>query len=236
MKIFNDATKNKLKKLIVSFLNEILYFLKVKKNPNFYLKKIKGVIHIGANEGQERDMYKKYSLSVVWVEPLPTIFEQLKKNIKNYPNQKAFRYLLTDQNNQKVELKIANNSGQSSSILDLGLHKYIWPKVTYIDSIKLKTLSLNTLIKKENLNIKKYQALVLDTQGSELLILKGSSQILTNMKYIKTEAADFEAYIGCCRIDDLSEFLKKYGFKEIFRKKFAHHEKAGNYYDVIYGK
>jgi len=67
------TTKNKLKKLIVSSLNEVLYFLKVKKNPDFYLKKIKGVIHIGANEGQERDKYKKYSLSVVWVEPLPTI-------------------------------------------------------------------------------------------------------------------------------------------------------------------
>lgn len=226
----------KTREIIKLFFNKILYFLKVKNNPDFFFKKITGVIHIGANEGQERDKYKKYFLSVVWVEPIPEVFEQLKKNINDYPNQRAFKYLLTDQDDQEVELKISNNNGLSSSILNLGLHKHIWPKVNYINSIKLKSSTLNTLISKENLNIKEYQALILDTQGSELLVLKGASEILVNMNYIVTEAADFDSYEGCCKVDDLSQFLQKYGFKEISRKKFAYHEKAGSYYDVIYGK
>ena len=226
----------KIKNQIKSSFNKIFYFLKIKKNPDFFFKKITGVIHVGANEGQERDKYKKYSLSVVWVEPIPEVFEQLKRNINDYPNQKAFKYLLTDQDDQEVELKISNNNGLSSSILNLGLHKKIWPEVNYINSMKLKSSTLNTLINKENLNIKEYQALILDTQGSELLILKGASEILVNMKYIVTEAADFDSYVGCCNINDLSEFLQKYGFKETSRKKFAHNEKAGSYYDVIYAK
>lgn len=232
----NKNLVKKIRNLIKLFLNEILYFLKIKKDPDFFFKKIKGLIHIGANEGQERDKYKKYSLSVAWVEPIPEVFEQLKRNIADYSDQKAFKYLLTDQDDKEVELKISNNNGASSSILDLGLHKHIWPSVNYINSIKLKSLTLNTLINKESLNIKDYQALIIDTQGSELLVLKGASEILLNINYVVTEAADFESYVGCCKIGDLSEFLGKYGFKEISRKKFAHHKEAGNYYDVIYGK
>jgi len=227
------------KKIRVKFklvINKILYFLLLKKNPDLLFKKISGVIHIGANEGQEREKYKKYSLSVIWVEPIPEVFEQLKSNIKEYPDQKAFKYLLTDEDNKEVELKISNNSGVSSSILDLGLHTHIWPKVKYIKSIKLKSLTLTTLIKDEKIDIQKYQALIIDTQGSELLVLKGASEILKKFKYIATEAADFESYVGCCKIEDLSFYLNNFGFKEIDRTKFAYHSKAGNYYDVVYEK
>ena len=63
----------KIRKIINKFLNKIMIFFFLKKNPNFYLKNISGIIHIGANEGQEREKYKKYSLSVIWVEPIPQI-------------------------------------------------------------------------------------------------------------------------------------------------------------------
>tara|TARA_B110000037_G_scaffold184851_1_gene213960 strand:+ start:596 stop:1291 length:696 start_codon:yes stop_codon:yes gene_type:complete len=226
------------KKIRIKFklvINKILYFLLLKKNPDLLFKKISGVIHIGASEGQEREKYEKYSLSVIWVEPIPEVFEKLKSNIREYPNQKAFKYLLTDEDNKEVELKISNNS-VSSSILDLGLHTHIWPKVKYINSIILKSLTLTTLIKNEKIDIQKYQALIIDTQGSELLVLKGSSEILKKFKYIVTEAADFESYVGCCKIEDLSFYLNNFGFKEIDRTKFAYHSKAGNYYDIVYEK
>jgi len=226
----------KIKKIIKHILNEVLYFLLFKKNPNFLFKKISGVIHVGANTGQERKKYEQYSLAVIWVEPIPEVFEQLKKNITGYPNQKAFKYLLTDVDDQEIEFKIANNNGQSSSILNFGLHTHIWPNIHYVKSIQLKSSTLKSLVQREKINLQKYQALVIDTQGSELLILKGASEILKNFHYIITEAADFESYIGCCLIKDLSNFLDGFGFKEIVRTKFAHHSKAGNYYDVVYEK
>jgi len=228
--------RRKIRKIFKVIFNEILYFLLLKKNPDFLFKKISGVIHIGANEGQEREKYKKYSLSVIWVEPIPEVFEQLKSNIKEYPDQKAFKYLLADEDNKEIELKISNNNGLSSSILNLGMHTHIWPEIKYIKSIKLRSLTLTTLIKNEKIDIQKYQALILDTQGSELLVLKGAPEILKKFKYIVTEAADFESYVGCCKIQDLSYYLNNFGFKEIVRTQFASHSKAGNYYDVIYEK
>ena len=41
-----------------------------------------------------------------------------------------------------------------------------------------------------------WDALVMDTQEPELLILKGAEPMLSQFKYIKTEAADFESYVG----------------------------------------
>ena len=51
------------------------------KNPDKLLKKVRGVIHVGANTGQEIQLYVKYGLSVVWIEPIPEVFETLKSNL-----------------------------------------------------------------------------------------------------------------------------------------------------------
>ena len=173
---------------------------------------------------------------MLWIEPIPEVFNQLKKNIKGYPKQKALKYLLLDEDNKKIPFKIANNKGASSSIFDFGLHSKIWPNVNYTKTIKLKSSKLTTIINDENIDIKKFQALLIDTQGSELIVLKGASEILKNFDYIITEAADFESYIGGCKIEDLSIFLKTFGFNPILKTKFAKHSGAGNYYDIIYKK
>ena len=114
------------------------------------------------------------------------------------------------------------------------MHAKFWPDVGYYKTIDLKTSTLTTIINNEKIDLKKFQALRIDTQGSELLVLQGASEILRNFNYIITEAADFESYVGGCKIDDLSNFLKKFGFKQIIKTKFAKHPEVGIYYDVIY--
>ncbi len=207
--------------------------MRKKRMQDAFFKNVSGVIHVGANIGQEIDQYENFNLDVVWVEPIPEVFEKLIKNLFNHPKQRAFKYLLTEVDDKEVEFKITNN-GVSSSILDLGKHIEIWPDVHYEKSIFLKSTTLPTLLKRENIDIKKYQALVMDTQGSELLILKGAEDILKNFLYIKTEAPDFESYVGCCLIEDISTYLASFGFREISRTKFAQSKEGGSYYDVVY--
>lgn len=67
-----------------------------------FLRNSIGVIHIGANSGQERDHYKKLGVQrVIWIEADPEIYEILLRNIKNYKNYKAYNYLVTDKNLKK---------------------------------------------------------------------------------------------------------------------------------------
>lgn len=197
---------------------------------------MKGVIHIGENTGQEKDIYNKYSLNVIWIEPIPKVFEELKSNISEYPKQKAYNNLITDVDHREYELNIANNNGSSSSIFKIGLHKSIWPDIYYTSIISLKSITLDSFIKNYNINITQYNTMVLDTQGSELLILKGGNQVLNKMTYIIIEAADFEAYLGCCKIDQITYELSKFSFKLILKIRFAHHKNIGSYYEVVYKK
>lgn len=185
------------------------------------LNNVSGVVHVGANAGQERKTYSRYGLDVVWVEPIPEVFDKLVENTRGMEKQVAYQSLITDKDGQEYEFHIANNEGQSSSILQLKHHREMWPEVHYTGSITLQSMTLFSLFKKEGIDPKKYQGLVMDTQGSELLVLKGAKTLLDNFKFIKTEVADFELYEDCCQLDDINEFMTRNGFVEAHRIQFG---------------
>ena len=206
------------------------------RNPDNFLSEISGVIHIGANIGQERYIYDNYGLSVIWIEPIPKIFQELKSNITQFNSQFAFQELITDEDNKEYEFNISNNSGESSSILELRDHKYMWSNIYYCEKMTMQSITLPTLISKVKIDIKDYQALILDTQGSELLILEGCNNIIAKFKYIKLEVADFESYLNCCQLSDVAEYMEKHNFREYSRTKFISNREIGNYFDIIYKK
>jgi FkbM family methyltransferase len=195
---------------------------------------VAGVVHVGANIGQERDIYRRLGLQVVWIEPIPEVFQRLTSNLKDYPEQRAFQYLITDLDDSEYSFHIANNEGASSSILDFAQHKDIWPEVAYERTINLRSMTLASFFRKEQIDAARYQALIMDTQGSELLVMKGADSILQGFSFIKTEVPDFESYRDCCQLRHIEAFLKPRGFKEFSRTKFAEREQGGAYYDVVY--
>ena len=207
---------------------------KPEKQQDYFLRHTTGVVHVGANIGQERRLYDRHDLDVVWIEPNPHAFDELLINILPFERQKAFRYLLTDTDGDNVELNLANNSGASSSIFKLGAHKAIWPEVHYVGSVIMMSSTLDTFLKTKDIDLSKHDTLVMDTQGSELLVLKGAGESLKNFKFIKTEAADFDSYIGCCKIDELNSYLIQNGFKELGRWPFPENIDGAGYFDVLY--
>jgi FkbM family methyltransferase len=199
-----------------------------------FLIKVQGVIHVGANTGQERDKYASLGLNVIWVEPIPTVFAVLVSNISGIPKQRACKYLLAEEHGKEYVFHIANNGGASSSILDLAKHREMWPDVQFTDEIRITASTLPCLVEAEQIDLRNFGALVLDTQGSEMLVLKGAIPVLKQFQFVKTEVADFESYAGCCRLDNLSDFMHKQGFS-IFRKSpFAARGGVGTYYDVVF--
>jgi FkbM family methyltransferase len=207
-----------------------------RKSPDEVFEKVKGVIHVGANTGQEVRLYDRYGLAVIWIEPIPEVFETLRSNLKSFPRQIPVKGLVTDADNVEYPFHLANNNGASSSILDFNLHKDIWPDVKYEKTIYLRSSTLPTLLEQNNLDNRNYDMLVMDTQGSELLVLKGAQPILKDFKYIKAEVPDFESYKDCCQLGDLQSFLDQHGFREYMRHRFAKHRGGGSYYDIIYKK
>lgn len=218
--------------------NHILFRVRtfLRKDHDRFLKNVTGVIHVGANTGQEAVLYDKYGLSVVWIEPIPEVFETLKSNIAGFTKQIAIQGLVTDIEDKEYEFNVASNYGASSSILELNLHQDIWPEIQYERKIKIQSKTLVSILKDNHIDISKYDTLIMDTQGSELLVLKGAIPVIKNFTYIKTEVPDFESYKGCCQLKDIESFLSALGYKEFSRHKFIEHPDEGNYYDVVYKK
>jgi len=199
-----------------------------------FLRDVPGVIHIGANTGQERDEYRRFGLRVLWVEPIPRVFERLSANLRGYPDQRAVQCLVTDRDGAEYEFHVASNNGASSSILDLKLHQDIWPEVQFKETLKLTSVTLASLLQQQQIDPADYPALVMDTQGSELLVLQGGLPVLRHFDYVKTEVPDFESYAGCCQLAEVDAFMRGNGFAELHRDRFATRAQGGSYYDVLY--
>ena len=193
-----------------------------------------GIIHVGANTGQERKLYSSRNLPVVWIEPLPEQFSELVKNIGSFPGQIAINALISDRDGATHTLHIANNDGAASSILALKHHKDIWPDIRYVGTIEMRSSTLPSALRSANIDVDSYDALVPDTQGSELMILRGAGELLPRFRFIKTEAADFEVYEDCATVEQIRKYLSGFGFVLKGKHRFAKRAKGGACYDLLF--
>lgn len=201
-----------------------------------FLQHSTNILHIGGNIGQERYIYEYFKLNVAFIEPIPEVFGQLSRNIQGFPKIKAFNELFWRTSGQKLDLNIANNNGSSSSIFDLADHKIIWPDVNFVKKITLNTVSGDDFV-----NSRKWglipDTIVMDTQGSELEILKGCDALLKYVKFIKIELPNFNAYENECTLNEVVSYLQNHNYR-VLEQVLTKETKgfSGRYYEVVFEK
>lgn len=209
-------------------IHELLFNLK----KNVFSNNSFGIVHIGANKGQERFFYDKLDLNVVWIEANPEVANILQNNVKDYPKQTAYQGLITDEVGKHYDFKITNNSC-SSTLFDFDVHLEIYPHVHQVNTIGLISTTLNQFTIDKCIDISLYKVLLLDVEGSELLVLKGAGNILSNFDFIITEAMEYKCYKDGYTVKDMESYLHKMGFLAIERILQDSHPK-GNSYDILY--
>lgn len=194
-----------------------------------------GVVHVGGSVGQERDIYQAKGLDVLWFEPIPISFHHLKTNISAYPKQRAFQLAATDEDDKTYEFYVTSNM-DSSSLLHLAEHRSEWSHISCTQTIQVAGITLDTFFKRNSFNPFNFQALVLDTQGSELKVLKGATELLSTVQFIEVEVADFEIYTGCALLEEMQIFMDDRGFNEKLRITYPCTHIKGNCYEIVYGR
>ena len=189
----------------------------------------KGIIHMGAHRGGEAAVYDWFNKQTIWIEANPKIIDDLKDHTSQYINQKVIQALLSDEDNKLENFNISSNDGASSSIFSFGSYKKIHEKIKMTDVMKLKTNTLDTIIKKEQINIDKYDFWVVDLQGAELLALKGANEMIKSCKFMYIEISKENIYKNGANWNELNEFLKKRNFIPVW-------EPEGIHTDVLYIK
>jgi FkbM family methyltransferase len=175
---------------------------------------IKGVLHLGASTGQERDAYDTYCKGkVMWVEAIPRVYLDLQQNIKPYPQQTAYNVCLSNVDGDEVVFNVSNNESQSSSILELGVHALIHPEVHYVEQIAMKTQRVDTLLK--DVDVSTINFLNVDLQGAEHLAIEGMGDLIKNIDYALLEVNMKETYKGCMLIEELDYFMLQRGFERV---------------------
>jgi FkbM family methyltransferase len=194
--------------------------------------KARGIIHVGAHLGEEATLYATRRLPVIWVEPIPAVYERLCRAILSFPAQQALNALIGDRDGLKRTLHIADNDGLSSSVFDLDLHRDIWPEVHYCGQIEMISKTLPTAL--AGIDTSGHDALVLDVQGAELEVLRGATSMLQQFRFIQAEAADFSSYKNAATVAQIEQFLAGQGFKLSRREQFAAHPSGGRYFDLLF--
>jgi FkbM family methyltransferase len=170
---------------------------------------MKGILHVGAHECEELNDYLRYISidKILWVEALPDKVAVCKKR---YPNVLIENAIVSDKI-EKVKFNVSNN-GQSSSILDFGLHSHFHPHVHYIGYFEGETILLKDIICNYDIN---YNFLNFDIQGAELKALKGMSEYLDKVDYLYTEVNSDYVYKECALIEELDEYLLKFNLHRV---------------------
>lgn len=178
-----------------------------------YDMQITGVVHIGANLGQELESYRDNNIkNIILIEPLIEVFNQLLEKTSNYSdlNITLFNVALGNESGQAI-MNVSNYNGMSSSLLEPELHLELHPDVTFDTQETVRIERLDNLIYGRS----SYNMINIDVQGFELEVFKGATESLSTIKYINAEVSKEYVYSKNGLIGELDQFLSTYNFERV---------------------
>lgn len=180
-----------------------------------YNMNITGVIHIGGHHGEELDTYIKDQdiQHIVLFEADKENFDVLKDKVNSLKTDKKIIPIHKGLGPFTCEMtlyKETENRGQSNSVLKPKIHTQQYPGIVFNKTEKIK---IDPLDRYECSDI--FNFINIDVQGFELEVFRGAKKTLRNVKWIMSEVNRAEVYEGCAFVDEMDEFLGKFGFKRV---------------------
>ncbi len=168
---------------------------------------VESVLHVGANEGQERNDYAASGASpVLYVEPVDSAFAILQANLADMPFHKAIRAVCAERAGEEVLFNVASNGGQSSSLFALGAHAEHHPDIVYTGAQRMVTTTVDQIVA-EHCAGRVPNLLVIDAQGADLRVLQGARQSLPAVDGVYIEVSEQPLYEGGCTYREITDFL-----------------------------
>jgi FkbM family methyltransferase len=144
-------------------------------------------------------------------EPFPSSFEKLIKAVHNFKNVKCYPYALNDKTGKSTFYLRPSNHG-ANSILPPALEAPLFSAQT----IEVDTIEPDKWA--QQYNIQRVDAMWLDMEGLELVVLKSAKEILKSVKVIYTEINFQKFRENNTMYYELREWLEKQGFTEVWKR------------------
>jgi FkbM family methyltransferase len=175
---------------------------------------VKGVIHVGAHEGQEISAYDAMRAErVLFIEANPVVYARLVTAMRGRLNVTCINRAISDSSG-KVQLHLASFD-QSSSLLPLARHIEVYPQIAAAGTVEVEAATLDAVVKEQGLGEGECNLLNIDVQGAEALVLRGAGSTLPYIEAINIEVNFSELYRGGAQIEDIDDLLETAGFRRV---------------------
>ena len=138
-------------------------------------------------------------------EPQPGPLAALQRLAGQDPRIKVFPVAVSDSDGT-ARFNVASNDGESSSLLQLGSHRELFPEVTMQSTIEVLTRRLDSVLAEQGLE--RPDAMIIDVQGAEYMVLKSFSEpLLDGLRLIYTEVSTEAVYEGAGVLSEVEALL-----------------------------
>jgi FkbM family methyltransferase len=178
----------------------------------------RGVIHIGAHQGQEVPHYLNHGFeNIVLIEANPEWYQYLVTKFGDEPRIKIFHCAICDRDGT-IDLHIhtsRSGSTEPASILPLKRFGEIVKTLHTPNTVTVNAVKLDTLMQQHGLQAGDFNFINIDIQGAELLAFKGAVKTLEHIDAIISEVNVIEMYDGGPLEGELIQFLEERGFAKV---------------------
>ncbi len=179
----------------------------------------RNIAHIGAHLGEEAGYYEDLGAEmVVWVEANPDMYERLRNTISTRPGSHTehvfVNALIADVDGEQRELYLAGQDGEASSLMrqtDELKQRMPWVAETG-KVVRAPTYTIDTVMREVGIPVGALDTLILDTQGAELICLKGLDVYSDGICYLLSEGTTSAYFDGGVLFGELRQTLEARGF------------------------
>jgi FkbM family methyltransferase len=177
----------------------------------------RGVIHVGADVGQEVPLYLEYGFkNIILIEANPQSYQTLEAKFGRYDNVRLFNYAICDRSGV-IDFHIhtsRSGSTEPASILPMKRFKQIVKTLHTAQTIRVPAITLDRLVETHNIAFDRYNFINIDIQGAELLALRGATKIISSLDAIIAEVNLIEMYESGALESEIVAFLAGCGFEK----------------------
>jgi FkbM family methyltransferase len=169
----------------------------------------RGVIHVGMWKFEESEDYEYLvGSNLIGIEAHPDVYENYSKVTSDLYGFKSFNFAASDIDDEETILFCREERQDTGSICA----SYLDDSVDY-EIKRVKTKTLDTFVSEMKINVKNYNFLNIDAEGSELKILKGFSKNLKYIDYIVLETSINDKFKNDQDLNAIYPFLVDNGFE-----------------------
>ena len=109
-----------------------------------------GVLHVGANFGQEADLYDELGFeNVYWIEGYPVFINKLKATIASRKNHHIIEAMVSDISGEEVNFSVTSNTGSSTLLEPTEIWHKTFNEIKIVEKKKIICKRLDEVLEAE---------------------------------------------------------------------------------------